>query len=95
MLLIYCFSLFFTYYLFNYAEITRAPASWIKGLLGAKLSYPIACSFCSAFWSTLALYILGWVPGFWVLVAPVIHLFIDLVYQKLSGNCPPCIGGNK
>lgn len=95
-LFVYSLSLWFAFYLLNYAEITARSSKWLKRRLGVKIGYPLECPFCWGWWVTLVGYIL--LPN-WALwtcfAAPVIVLFIDLAYQRLSGNCPPCVGGSK
>jgi hypothetical protein len=78
------FATWFFFFLLNYAAITRRPASWLKRVLGPKLSYPLSCAACWPFWTTL----LGCIIFFdvylwWCFVVPVLHLFLDLVYHKL------------
>lgn len=95
-MILWTLSLFFSFYLLNYADITRPFARWIKWQLGPKLSYPLSCAFCWPFWVTLLGYLVYPDWSFWtVLAVPVIHLFIDLAYQRLSGNCPPCVEGKQ
>lgn len=86
----------FFFYLLNYAEITRPAANWLKRVFGPKVGYPLSCGMCWPFWVTLALYVLY--PDFVLLncfVVPVMHLFVDLAYQRLGGNCPPCVEESK
>lgn len=95
-MILFAVSLWFLYYLLNYADLTRPVSTWLKRQLGPKLGYPLSCAFCWPFWVTLTGYIVYPDWTFWtVLVVPAIHLFIDLTYQRLSGNCPPCVGGDK
>lgn len=85
-------SLYFFFYLLNYAELTRPAANWLRGKLGSKLAYPLSCGFCWPFWTTfIASFFFADVTFWWVLTAPVLHLLLDLTYQRLSGNCPPCL----
>lgn len=95
-LTVYSLVMWFVFFLFNYAEITSRPSNWLKSILGPKLGYPLSCPACLTWWITLAGYIIYPDWSFWTcFAAPVIVLFIDLAYQKLSGNCPPCLGGSK
>jgi uncharacterized membrane protein len=78
--------LWFLFYLLNYAEITKVPATWVKEVLG-KLSYPLSCAACWPFWVTLFGLVIYLDFMWWTCaVVPVIHLFIDLVYRKLAGG---------
>lgn len=91
----YVIMCWFFFFLMNYADITARPAKWLRGVLGTKLSYATGCALCSCFWLTLVLVIFTPIPVYWMFVAPVLHLFLDLAYQRLSGNCPPCNGGSQ
>lgn len=96
MIFAYVCALWFTFFLLNYAEITSRPAKWLKAKLGPKWGYPLSCGACYPFWVTLAGYIVYPDWAFWTcLVVPVLHLFVDLTYQRLTGNCPPCVEGDK
>ena len=95
-MIIWTLGLFFAFYLLNYADLTRPVSRWLHQKLPPKIGYALQCAFCWPFWVTLAGYIIYPDWSFWtILVVPVLHLFVDLAYQKLSGNCPPCVGGDK
>ncbi len=95
-LIIYSAGVWFAFYLLNYAEITSRPAKWLKTKLGAKVGYPLECPLCLCWWVSLVGFIVYPDWALWTcFAAPVIVLFIDLAYQRLSGNCPPCVGGDK
>ena len=82
----YVLAIFFTFFLLNYAEVTRVPANWLKGLLGPKLGYPLSCPLCYCFWLTLVLWYFSLdMEMWWLMVAPVLHLFVDSCYVKLTG----------
>lgn len=83
-LLIYSLGLWFFYFLLNYAEITKSPSTGLKRWMGPKWGYPLSCAFCAAWWATLASWGIGLVPAYYLLTAPVIHLFIDQLFSKLS-----------
>jgi hypothetical protein len=84
MILLYALFLWFFFFLLNYAPLTEVPAKWFKELLGPKIGYPLSCAACFAFWVTLALWTFNDFPIWMVPVAAVLHLFIDVVYTKLS-----------
>ena len=83
-LLIYSLSLWMGFFLFNYADISRDYARFAKEALGPKWGYPLSCALCFAVWITFAAYLVGLVPVSYVFAAPVVHLFIDLIYTKLT-----------
>lgn len=87
-LITYSLTLFFFFFLLNYAEISKKPANWLKGFLGPVLGYPLRCSLCFAFWTTLVLWWLGKVPGTFVFIVPVVHLFVDSLYSRLNPEPP-------
>lgn len=95
MIFAYVCLLWFTFFLLNYAEITARPAKWLKRQLGPKWGYPLSCGACFPFWSTLFLWLVYPISIWWIPVATVLHLFVDLNYQRLSGQCPPCVEGDK
>lgn len=80
----YCLSIFFVYFLINYAEITRPSISLLFKLLPNKVSYSLNCAFCLMFWISIICCVAGYIPVYWIFCAPVIHLVIDLIYTKLS-----------
>lgn len=91
--LIYALTLFFFFYLLNYADITARPAQWLKQMLGPTLGYPLGCAFCWGWWVTAAFWAIGWAPLYLVFIAPVLHLFVDLVYTRLGGAQKPVSSG--
>lgn len=80
----YSLSLFLFFYLLNYADITAIYAKSLKEQLGPIWGYPLGCAMCWGFWMTLLACLMGVVPGWFVFTAPVVHLFIDLGYSRLS-----------
>lgn len=83
-LLIYSLSVWFFFYLYNHAEITRPTRDWIVPRLPSPAAYMVQCSFCSTFYVTLVGVILVAVPTSYLLVAPVVNLFVELLYRKLK-----------
>lgn len=87
-LLLYVLSIWFVFFLLNHAAITAKPSAWLKQVLGPRWGYPLGCAFCAAFWATLFLWAVGFVPLWILFPAPVLHLLLDSVYDKLSGPPP-------
>ncbi len=83
-LITYVLGVWFFYFLTNYAAITRDFGLFLKEALGPQWGYPISCSFCGCFWITFVAYLGGLVPVAYVFAAPVLHLFVDLIYTRLS-----------
>lgn len=77
-LIAYSLVVWFWFWLINYADITSRPAKDLKKALGPKWGYPLSCAACFAFWTTLAMSLVGWTPWWYLFTAPVVHLFIDL-----------------
>ena len=86
---LYVLTLFFGFFFLNYAAISAKPAAWLKRVLGPKLGYPLSCAFCWAGWVTICLFVLGFVPLYYLTTAPVLHLFLDAAYDKVCA--PPVI----
>lgn len=85
----YVLTLWFGFYLLNYAALTAKPAAWLKQTLGPRWGYPLGCAFCWAFWVTIFLAVVGFVPVWLVFPGTVLHLLLDTVYDRLSG--PPSL----
>ncbi len=83
-LIAYSLTLFWAFYLLNYADITALYAKSLKEELGPIWGYPLSCAFCWGFWATLFLALIGVAPWWYLFTAPVVHLFIDLGYSRLS-----------
>lgn len=88
-LVVYVLCVYWLYFLANYAAITHRPASWLKRVLGPTWGYPLSCSLCFAQWVTLALWLVGALPLYYVFAAPILHLFLDAAYDRLC--TPPVI----
>jgi hypothetical protein len=82
--LVYCAALFAIYYVLNHSEILAkvraalAPAvpPWIRKLF--------SCSFCLSFWLTFGVWAITPTGFGIILAAPVVVMFLSLVYDKLS-----------
>ncbi len=90
-LLIYCLAIWSTFFFLNYAAISACPAAWLKKVLGPTVGYPLSCAYCYCGWISIGFWLMGVLNIPFLLAAPVIHLFIDLVYSKLSEQVPPCL----
>jgi len=90
-LIAYSLTLFWAFFLLNYAELSSRTAKDLKKALGPKWGYPLSCAFCWGFWPTLAMSLIGWTPWWYLFTAPVVHLFIDLGYSRLSADETPVI----
>lgn len=86
------------YHVLSRADILAKPRTWVLRTFPGWLTYPLSCSLCFTFWTSVALGILGIVPlgVVTLLVAPVINLVLDLVVKALiRANEPPVIGEGK
>lgn len=83
-LLFYSLFLFFIHFLLNHSEILNKPREILMPLLPNLISYIIQCPLCLTFWTTL---IMWWITGlsvYYVVAAPPVVLFLDLIYRKLK-----------
>jgi hypothetical protein len=85
----YVLTLYFFFYLLNYAEITARPANWLRSILGPNMSKATTCFLCFSFWLSLIAYIFLNICVLWCFIVPVLGLFLDATYQKLTGQSPP------
>lgn len=85
-LLIYCLQLWFAFYIVNHSPILEEQREIWFPRLGYAVCYSISCAFCFTFWSTLALQFIF--PGLeaFVLAAPPIVLFINLIFERLKND---------
>lgn len=81
-LIAYSLVLFFGFFLLNYAEISARPTKWLKMVTGPKWGYPLSCAFCWGFWASVLLF--PFLPWWYLFTAPVVHLFVDLGYSRLT-----------
>jgi hypothetical protein len=88
-LAIYVLSLFFGFFFLNYAAISAKPAAWLKRVLGPTWGYPLSCAFCWAGWTTICLFLVGFVPAYYLTTAPVLHLFLDALYDRVCSPPAP------
>lgn len=82
--LIYSISVWFFFYLFNYSDIAAKFRDWVVGHMAKPFDYLVQCAFCTTFYIT-ALAAIKF-PYWYILVAPVINLFIDMSYRNLKKN---------
>lgn len=83
-LLIYAISFYFFFYLFNHSWIGEGTKNWVIDRVPALVAYSIQCAFCITFWFTLIICSLEYRPSYFLITAPVINLFLELSYRKLT-----------
>lgn len=83
-IVLYSLVIWFFFWLYNHSYILEKFRDCINSKLPFLIKYGIGCSFCFTFWVTLFLFIMTGLPLIFLFVAPVINLFIELIYQKLS-----------
>lgn len=80
---IYCLSVFFAFYVFNYADITAQCREWVLARVSENVAYALTCAFCTTFHVTLIAALWGAVPISWAFAAPVVNLFLIKSFQRL------------
>lgn len=80
----YALTIWFFFYLFNHADISYRLRQWIIARVPSYIAYAIQCSFCSSCYLTFALWLLFPISPWTIFVAPVINLFVELAYKKLT-----------
>lgn len=85
---IYSVSVWFFFWLFNYSDICAKFKKKTLLFLNIyeKLSYLLQCPFCITFWVSVYLFIIGSIDSYFIFVAPVINLFVDLFYKNLNNG---------
>lgn len=84
-LVTYSLHLWFLYYLLNHAELTKSVGVFLKESLGRVFGYPISCPACLAWWVSFAgCWLFDLVSVEALFAAPVVVLFIELIYRKLN-----------
>jgi len=86
MLVILPLVIYFFYWLINHSE---GFSLWVKNntiLWPAKIKYMLGCSFCFGFWAALIIIIGTEYPYYLIFSTPVITMFLNLLYLKLSQN---------
>lgn len=79
-------SLYFAFFLVNYAEIFAGIREWVFPRLWSKAVYVLGCPICFAFWSLVALSLfVGFTPL--IFCVPPATLFLDLIFNKLRDGC--------
>lgn len=81
---IYSVSVWFFIYIYKYSDIAKLFRQYLEYKLSSTVSYALTCSFCFTFWFSLFLFIINIYPIYYVLICPVINLFLDLIYNKLK-----------
>ncbi len=85
-LLVYAISFYFFFYLFNHSWIGEGTKNWVIDKVPALVAYSIQCAFCLTFWFTLVLVCWEVKPPYFLITAPVVNLFLELSYRKLTVN---------
>lgn len=83
-LVLYSLFMWFWFFVFNHAILLMPLTQAFKERLPGYLAYSLECPFCFTWWAGVALWSLGLLPDAWVFTAPVINLFLSLVYDRLS-----------
>jgi hypothetical protein len=79
----YSVFVWFFFYLWNYSYISSKVKDWTYSKLHKYIVYSLSCAFCFCFHTTLILSLFSVVGFEVVFIAPVISLFINLIYNKL------------
>jgi len=82
-LIFYSFSIFFFYYLLNYAEILDNVRIFAFKYLHPFILGAIQCGFCFSFWTMLFSSLLLGI-NFYILIVPVIVLYMDFIFKKIK-----------
>lgn len=82
--IIFALQFWFFFFLVNHSLILKKPREWVYSKLPSQMVYPLSCAFCSAFWFTTILFLTGINSYQLVLVSPVIVLFLELAFLKLT-----------
>jgi hypothetical protein len=83
-LYIYPIIIWFFFYIWNHSDILSNFRTFIYNKLNVQIVYLLQCSFCTTFWISGALFIIGLIPALFIVTAPVINLFIELSFKNLS-----------
>ena len=82
--LIYSIFIWFFFWLYNHSYILEKLRLSLNSKLPFLINYGIGCSFCFTFWSTVFLFFMINLHWVFIFICPVINLFIELIYNKLS-----------
>jgi hypothetical protein len=79
-------SIWFAFFVVNYAELFDPLRQWIFPRLHPKLRYAITCPICFATWCLVAFSLFtGFTPL--LLYVPPCCLLFDLIFNKLRDGC--------
>ncbi len=82
----YVMSVWFCFYLFNHSVIFAGLKSYLDSKIPWQVMYSLECAFCFTFHFTLLMVVFGerrWPELF---TAPVLALFIELAYRRLTAE---------
>lgn len=85
-ILFYTLGLFFIHYIYKYGDIISKYKNLMEQKLHKKVVYALNCSFCFAFHCSILLFITKFIPFYYVYCAPVLHLFLNLIFERLKEN---------
>lgn len=80
----YSLCIYFVYWLINYSGPVSFYFWSFANKLPDKLKYAISCVFCMTWWVSLAIVPFVGLSWWFILAAPVINLFINLLYLSLT-----------
>ena len=85
---LYSLNAFLLFYLLNHSKILSKPREWCGRSLPKWLRGAFSCSLCFTFWLSLSLMFLGAADLVHVTAAPVLVMFLNLIYLKLVAPAP-------
>lgn len=82
--MLYCLFVWFWFFLINHAVLLMPLSGWLKDRLPGYVIYSLECPLCFAWWLSAACWSCLDLPGLYVFAAPVVNLFLGLIYDRLS-----------
>ncbi len=76
--------IYFFFYLINHSGPVGDYLKDLLKYLPEKVQYAVTCIFCASFWTSLLLVPLLSYSFWWILVIPVINLFVNSLYLSLT-----------
>jgi hypothetical protein len=83
-IILYSLSVWFFIYIYKYSDIALPFKRFLEKKTPYYINYMPTCSFCFTFWVTALFFMVDVYSMQYVLVCPVINLFLDLIYNKLK-----------